>query len=353
MAITNPATGELVTDAEEIGRLWAKHYGDLAKDVTGHSRNPDHWEEMAMNDQFETLSPLPGLNNLISWRELRTVLMSMKTGKAPGEDGVPLEILRCALNSVDEEDDDEPQSPMGKALLKLINQMWVEGRVPEVWQSAVVVSIPKKGDMADMNNYRGISLIDTALKLASTVLARRLNNKLEKSKRLIREQAGFRLREECMGQTAALYESIIRRMSAGKKSYVVFIDLKKAFDTVPHEAMLMKLRNIGVTGRALAFIRNLYEVSEIKVRGKFGVSDAVPYLRGVRQGCPLSPILFDVFINDVLKQAKEERLGAVVPGGEGQRHRVPGLLFADDLGVLCPPHTEEAAKDAGNPVWMV
>ena len=86
-----------------------------------------------------------------------------------------------------------------------------------------------------LDSYRGISLIAVALKLVSTIVIRRISEALEKAGRLRRDQAGFRRREECTGQAVALYEVLQRRKVAGKKSYLVFIDYQKAYDTVPHE----------------------------------------------------------------------------------------------------------------------
>ena len=74
---------------------------------------------------------------------------------------------------------------------------------------------------------------------------------------LRREQAGFRKREECMGQVISLMEVLSRRRAAGRPSYVTFIDLKAAFDTVPHQALFARLRAVGITGPTLRFIEGL------------------------------------------------------------------------------------------------
>src|ERR1700744_2991515 len=127
--------------------------------------------------------------------------------------------------------------------------MFNESAVPECWNSASVVSIPKKGgDGTSLDTYRGISLIAVALKLVCSIVITRINVSLEKAGRLRREQAGFRSREECLGQSVALYEILLRRKLQGKKTYTCFIDFKKAYDMVPHEALFLKLERIGVTG---------------------------------------------------------------------------------------------------------
>ena len=199
----------------------------------------------------------------------------------------------------------------------------------------MVVSIHKKGDQTCMDNYRGISLIGIALKLLCMVVVRRIATALESQELLVPEQAGFRSREECVGQATALYEVCNRRAAKGLPTYAMFIDFRKAYDTVPHEALLRKLRCIGIKGRALAFIQSLYSTSEVVVRVGSHLSEPFPLKRGLRQGCPMSPVLFDIFINDILDGLEE--FGVEVPGVDGRK--LSGLMFADDVVILAPNQT--------------
>jgi len=96
------------------------------------------------------------------------------------------------------------------------------------------------------------------------------------------------------------------RCNQGNRSYLLFVDVKKAYDTVPHEAMFAKLQRFGVRGRLLQYLRALYASSRFDVRtgaDPVVLSEPVPLLRGLRKGCPLSPVLFNIFINDVLTGA--------------------------------------------------
>jgi hypothetical protein len=117
-------------------------------------------------------------------------------------------------------------------------------------------------------------------------------------------------------------------------SYLIFVDLSKAYDTEPHEALFAKKDHIGIRGRTLDFIKALYASSEISVKLDGYLSKPFKLLRGLRQGCPLSPILFDIFDNDWLGQPGVIRLhiGVTVPGIHFAREGLmAGLLFADDL----------------------
>lgn len=227
-----------------------------------------------------------------------------------------------------------PTSSMGAALLHLVQTIWRQG-VPAALQRASIVSIFKDGDSADPNNYRGISLCETALKLVTGIFSGRLMAAVEPL-RLVKEQAGFRARQECSAQVASLLEMCKRRALVGECTFLAFLDFKKAFDMVPHAVLLHKLEHFGVRGRALQFVRSLYAQPMCAVRGDGGAfGDDIRITRGVRQGCPLSPILFDIFINDVLECVRD--LGIRVPS---LGRRIPGLLFADDIVLLAESAVE-------------
>ncbi|KAH6583659.1 hypothetical protein BASA61_007885 [Batrachochytrium salamandrivorans] len=116
----------------------------------------------------------------------------------------------------------------------------------------------------------------------------RIERFVETNNLLSYEQAGFRKREECVGQVVSLVDIIQRRQNAGLNTHVLFIDIRKAFDTVPVGALLWKLQNMGFPRRTLAFLKALYTSSSARARAGSLLSDPFPVQRGVRQGCPLS-----------------------------------------------------------------
>ncbi|KAH9273773.1 hypothetical protein BASA83_003766 [Batrachochytrium salamandrivorans] len=120
---------------------------------------------------------------------------------------------------------------------------------------------------------------------------------------------------------------------ADLNSHIAFIDISKAFDTVPIHALLFKLRCIGIPAITMNFLSALYSTSNARIRSGSLLSDPFPVQRGVRQGCPLSGLLFNVFINDVL-----DGVASISVPGLSQKHHPRGLMFADDIAIIAPSH---------------
>ena len=333
--IRHPDTGEILTHEGAIRDAWATHFERLAADPTGNSRERTKWRAWMDSSPHQHMEQL---DSPISVEEIEDALGKMKRHKAPGADGIPADLLKLAGLGED--------NSFLCTIHRLINYAFRQSVIPEAWCKSVVIAIPKKGDPMDMNNYRGISLMNTVLKLLMIVLSGRLNNAFEAGGLFSQAQAGFRKSEECMTQVACLLELCRRRQLENRPTYLTFVDLKKAYDTVPHEALMAKLHFYGVRGRTLSFIRELYRRSSIVVRCGDGMTEPVPLKRGVRQGCPLSPVLFNVFINDILNDA--DAFG--IPLGA---RRIPGLLFADDLVCLAPNRRKMRRMHAHLTTWLI
>jgi exonuclease III len=316
------AQAQLHTSLEEILDLHQEHYAALATDP--NPRTVEWWREHRPLRQWEEL---PDLNHAITWPELNAALRQLAPGKAPGMDGLPNEVYQLCRAAPTSQ---EPPTAMAKALLRCVNSLF-DGDIPEDLNVSLTVSIPKpKKDATSLDNHRGISLISCLLKLVTRIVADRIQWSLEQHPQALRrEQAGFRRKEECLGHVVSLYEACHRRWQVlNKGTYVAFIDLQKAFDTVPHNALLHILHSRGIRGKSFAFIEQLYNTGTFSViAGGATCDQSSAYGRGVRQGDTLSPILFDLFIDGSL----EGLTGVEVPGLEAP---LPGLLFADDTA-LC------------------
>ena len=398
--IVDPESGEIEQDPHLIERAWHSHFSTLTSDTTGHSRDERYWEEV-YNDTTPLHrydEELPGINGDIDWMEARVALESFQNNKAPGVDGIPNGFIKLLLKSslrseplnrryrnasktVEElerlirkalivEDTEfasmaSPSTSMAESLFAILKLMWKSGRVPSAWQTSWMVQVPKKGDATIMDNYRGISLMDFMVKWLTKIVINRISRALERTGRMCREQAGFRTYQESVGQAATLVEIIQRRQLEDKETYVAFLDFSKAYDMVPHMALFAKMEAIGVRGKALELVKNLYETTKFVVRTPMshplGAAiphrmDAVHQRKGLRQGCPMSPTLFNIFINDLFDVHKRRKVGPscsmrpIADFGHDEnvaqvlrakeKVRIPGLLFADDTVVLARSRAE-------------
>ncbi|KAH9272085.1 hypothetical protein BASA83_005674 [Batrachochytrium salamandrivorans] len=144
-----------------------------------------------------------------------------------------------------------PPTPFARALLRICGQVFASATIPRAWLCASIVSIDKKdGDPLNPGDKRGIALINVGLKLVCKVLQMRIERFVETNNLLSYEQAGFRKREECVGQVVSLVDIIQRRQNAGLNTHVLFIDIRKAFDQSPHciHPHLLELEQVTTIG---------------------------------------------------------------------------------------------------------
>jgi len=323
--VRDPVTQEVVVDPAQIAKCWAHHYGQLAADP-GNSRDKTYWGNTGYVMSMPQREGIEVVNGDLTWTEVRQSILQMSSGKAAGMDGISKEILMLALGKV-EEDSDAPKTAMGAKLFRLLSRIWDTAEIPELFCTALVVSIHKKGDPLALDNYRGISLISVTLKILTKIITSRVTRAAEQRGLLCKEQAGFRSQEECVGQAVTLYEICRRRQVRGLDTWLLFLDISKAYDSVRHELLMAKLEKLGFGGKLMVFLRSIYGSAKIGVMcGEH--MEVAELCNGVRQGCPMSPVLFDLFINDILVEPGLPQ-GIGVPGMKERGPR--GLLFADDL----------------------
>ena len=244
-----------------------------------------------------------------------------------------------------EELPEEPLTPMGKALFRILQATWEKGSVPEQWQEVYVCSLLKPGgEPENMDNYRGITLISCALKVLLGLLTERIYEVVERANMITPEQGGFRKKEEAIAQFIALSEIVRRRHLKNKPRFGIFVDFKKAYNRVHHGAIFRVLEHMGIRGKMLIFIKRLYRDNKVRIRAGGCLSDPFDMRRGNRQGCPLSPLLFIIFTNGILKECSAR--GVMVPVVKKCDWEAPGalpgmvnamckgLIYADDVITL-------------------
>ncbi|KAH9268143.1 hypothetical protein BASA83_009535 [Batrachochytrium salamandrivorans] len=335
----------------DILRGMQGHYESLAADTTGHSLDLQYWHDrqpIQASPNTPTIRNSDIFDQDFSWNQIAAALLQMSPWKAPGDDGISTAFYQAALYTPANTQEGVPPTSFSRALLRVCGQVFASATIPRAWLCASIVSINKKdGDPLNPGDERGIALINVGLKLVCKVLQMRIEQFVETNNLLSYEQAGFRKREECVGQVVSLVDIIQRRQNAGLNTHVLFIDIRKAFDTVPVGALLWKLQNMGFPRRTLAFLKALYTSSFARARAGSLLSDPFPVQRGVRQGCPLSGLLFNLFINDILDGVAP----ITVPGLPRDTNPIRGLMYADDVAVFADSEQSLLAASTAIEQW--
>ncbi|KAH9262948.1 hypothetical protein BASA83_013724 [Batrachochytrium salamandrivorans] len=320
-------------------------------DTTGHSLDLQYWHDRQPIQVSRDTPPIRNsdiLDHDFSWNQIAAALLQMSPRKAPGDDGITTAFYQAALYMPANTQEGVPPTPFARALLRVCGQVFASATIPRAWLCASIVSIDKKdGDPLNPGDKRGIALINVGLKLVCKVLQMRIERFVETNNLLSYEQAGFRKREECVGQVVSLVDIIQRRQNAGLNTHVLFIDIRKAFDTVPVGALLWKLQNMGFPRRTLAFLKALYTSSSARARAGSLLSNPFPVQRGVRQGCPLSGLLFNLFINNILDGVAP----ITVPGLSRDTNPIRGLMYADDVAVFADSEQSLLAASTAIEQW--
>ena len=273
------------------------------------------------------------LNADITDDEVQLALARLKNGRMSGPDGMHSELLRFAFTTAETSDGFVKRFYLlSDELCRLFQHAFSTGQLPPAWCAAILCSVFKKGDPDVMDNYRGIAVGSLFGKLYSMVLEHRLNQFAEENGLRASGQAGFRRKRRCSDHVFVLKHLIDRSRASGQHLFACFVDFRKAYDMVRRDLLMQSLAAMGLHDRMLTAIVSMYWQPTMAVKVGHQVGQPFVCTRGVKQGDPLSPLLFGLFF-DRIERFFEERCAAA-HGVQLAGRLLRMLLYADDLVLL-------------------
>ena len=209
-------------------------------------------------------------------REVKSALGKLKNGKAAGYSNILPEMLKAGARSED----------FVSMLTELMCAVWEDRCVPQEWEDAILIPIPKKGNLHCCDYWRGIALLDVVGKLAARIIQNRLQSTAERE--LPESQCGFRQGRGCTDMMFVVRQLVEKAFEHQSKQYLIFVDLRKVY-SIPREAMWVVLRKLGVPDLLVDIIRSFHTNMKARIRVDGELLEEIEVNNGLRQGCTDGP----------------------------------------------------------------
>ena len=311
-SVIEDKNGKLLTESNAVLSRWTQYCDELYN----HQITPD---PNVIKEQITTNqpSPLPVLRE-----EVEEAIRKLPDNKSPGVDNIPAELIKHG------------GTPIIDLMTTICQKIWQTKQWPTKWTQSLIIPIPKKTNSRQCQNHRTISLICHASKIMLRILLNRLKHEAEEH--LAEEQAGFRTGRSTVEQIFNCQIIIEKHLQHQRDLYHNFIDFKKAFDRVWHEGLWHTLRKFNIEEGLTQTIEALYNNASSAVLLNKEIGEFFPTTVGVRQGCLLSPVLFNLFLEQIMIDALHEMPSTISIGGRP----INNLRFADDIDLLAGSNDE-------------
>ena len=268
------------------------------------------WSQVTQSDVMDTM---------ISPEEVKRTLQAMDMGSASGPDRIHYRTWKY-LDSNQE------------IVTGILNTCRVNGKIPPAWKTSFTILIHKGDDPQVLDNWRPIALQNTLYKVYTAIIARRISGWAVDMGIMSPSQKGFLPLEGCLEHNHLMTSVLQDSRRKKKAAFLTWLDLKDAYGSVPHEILFRVMELAGLEGTTLKVVKDIYHNTTTSVRTKGATTAPITIKRGVKQGCPLSPILFNL-VMEVLIRAAE---GVPRAGYRMANSVIRSLAYADDLCVLAP-----------------
>ena len=257
-----------------------------------------------------------GMQNPITSCVIYSVLLHAKNGRVVSVDGNPIEALR--------------NQTAVKFMLSLFNECYSKGAIPSAWTKSIINPIPKNSgaQSKDPLVYRGIALTSAIYKPFCGVLNNRLKSWANQNNLLCDEQNGFRAGRNCIDHLGTLTNLAEYKIKSKKSLFVAFIDFSKAYDRINRDLLWSKLQLQGLNGHMLNILKAIYNDVRCCARINGTNTDWFQVTSGLKQGCLLSPLLYNMYVNDLVHDLKSVAEG----NNMNDEKKINFLLYADGRG---------------------
>jgi exonuclease III len=299
-------------DSEKMALLAKEYHDKLQKEGVCFKRPADEREEAVRKATDALESRLSeeqkeDLDAKMTAKEMRRAIYSTPNDKAPGLDGIPAELWKALTtnpNEIEDEEDQEKINDAAKLLAMTYNDMVTYGVAPGTnFAEGWMCPIYKKKDKMNIANYRPITVLNTDYKAVTKAIAERLTGP---ALNLIhKDQAGFMKGRRIENQTDLIRMMINYGSSGEARGMLVFLDQEKAYDKITHDFLFRTLEKMNFPATFINGIKSLYGAATTKIMINGFLSESFNITRGVRQGDPLSCLLFNLAIESLAYRGKK------------------------------------------------
>jgi len=281
--------GDLLSNSDDVMVRWSEYFYEL---LNVHSIIDPHIIQQIPIPIIPTIEQIRQ-DKTPSLSEVLDAIKQMKNRKAPGVDNISADVLKAG------------GVPMAKWVHEIVCDVWNEEVMVEDWTTAILIRLYKsKGDRTVCGNYRGISLLAVTGKIFTRIVLNRIQNLIDKQ--LLEQQAGFRRNKSTVDQIFTLKLIMEKSQEYNKPLFLCFIDIQKAYDSVDRNLLWKVCRCYSISDKLIRLLKLLHSKTKAQVRIGGKLSEAFEIETGVMQGGIISPMLFNIFFDYVIRKVIDE-----------------------------------------------